>query len=341
MGPDGGEVTAPAAASGWIRRASIVALKATIALLVTATVVGVTLWNWPSGFYRIATWLARQGAGIDLVFIDVHGDPTPALDRDDSEGASAGAASDLTPILFLHGWGTSKEAWLAQMRLFGRGRRVIAPDLPGFGDHPLRLDQAALDGDGYVEWIEAFRVAAGLGRVDVVGESMGGALAAAYGAKHPESVRRLVLESPAGVRPPHLNAFMQEIAKGENPLRIASEEDFDRVISLVFAQPPPVPTPIKRYLVDRAQQTLGRQQEMVDTLRGFLLEGNEPLLGAIRAPTLVIYGSADRVTDPSMLEVYTAGIKGSTGLLVPGAGHVVFHDAPREVYRAVTEFLNR
>ncbi|MDA1027195.1 MAG: alpha/beta hydrolase [Planctomycetota bacterium] len=137
------------------------------------------------------------------------------------------------------------------------------------------------------------------------------------------------------------NAFMRDVESGKNPLRMASEEDFDRVINLVFASPPPVPTPFRKYLVQRAVANLPKTEEMIDALRPFLVAGNEGQLDKIKAPTLILYGSADRVTDPSMLEVYRAGIRGSEAVLIPGAGHVVFNDAPRETYRAVMGFLNR
>ena len=320
----------------WIRRA----LVGLAAVVVIATVIGVTIWNWPTGFYAVTTWLGRNATGLSLVMVDVNGDVTPTLEGGPDRSGTAGKSSR-TPVLLLHGWGTSKEAMMAQMAWLGRDRRVVAPDLPGFGDHPLRLDQEALDGAAYVEWIERFRLAAGLGKVDVLGESMGGALAAAYAAKYPQSVRRIVLEAPAGVHPPVMNAFMREVSEGKNPLRIANGEDFDRVLDLVFVSPPPVPTPFKRYLVDRAIRDLPRQEEMINAIRAFLLGGNDAVLSTISAPTLILYGSADRVTDPSMLAVYRDGIRGSTGVLIPGAGHVVFHDAPREVYREVMGFLNR
>lgn len=305
-------------------------------VVVTLVMAGVVLWNWPAGFFAVSTWMARSAAGLELRFVDVAGDATPTL----VGGGLVDGVDANPPVLLIHGWGTSKEAMLAQAAWLSRTRRVFAPDLPGFGEHPLRTDQAALSADEYVAWLDSFIAAIGLERVDVIGESMGGALAAAYAAAHPGKVRRVVLEAPAGVRPPHTNDFMREAEAGGNPLRIANEADFDRVVGLVFASPPPIPTPIRRYLVDRALRDLPRQDEMVQAIRSFLVSGNESRLALISAPTLVIYGSADRVTDASMLDVYCEGIRNARRVLIPGAGHVVFHDAPLAVAREIRAFLD-
>jgi pimeloyl-ACP methyl ester carboxylesterase len=300
---------------------------------------GVILWNWPTGFYTVATALGRLSSGVRLEEILVRGIATPTLDGGSSVSPDP-LQPDRTPILFLHGWGTSKEAMMSEMRWFVSTRRVIAPDMPGFGANMLQADQPAFDGAGYVKWIEDFRMAANLGRVDVVGESMGGALAAAYAAAYPDSVRRVVLQSAAGLEAPRVNAFMRDVAAGKNPLLIASSSDFDRVINLCFAKPPPIPTPFKTFLIDRSISNLHRQKEMVNTLQSFLLNGNAEILGSIRAPTLILYGTADQITDASLLNVYREGIRNSTGVLIEGAGHVIFYDAPKETFRAISSFLD-
>lgn len=300
---------------------------------------GVILWNWPTAFYTVATAAARFNSGVRLEEIMVRGVATPTLEGHISS-SDARLQPDRTPILFLHGWGTSKEAMMGEMKWFVSTRRVIAPDLPGFGANMLQPDQPALDGSGYVKWIEEFRIAANLGRVDVVGESMGGALAAAYAAAYPDSVRRIVLQSAAGLEAPKLNAFMRDVHSGKNPLLIASSSDFDRVIGLCFAKPPPIPAPFKQFLLDRAISNLPRQKEMVEALQHFLMNGNAGILGSIHAPTLILYGSADQITDSSLLNVYRDGIQNSTAVLIEGAGHVIFYDAPKETLLALTAFLD-
>ncbi len=299
------------------RKLFAVALRSLALLLAIVICTAVLLWNWPLGFYKVATFAGRLGAGVSLRYVDVERMRTPLLDS----GATLTGDSPQeqpTAILFLHGWGTSKEAMLGEMRWFARTRRVIAPDLPGFGENPISPDQPAFTATDYLRWIEALRIALNLGRIDVVGESMGAALAAAYAAAYPDSVRRIVLQSPAGVRAPRTNAFMTAVERGENPLIIESGQDFDRVLRLCFVKPPPVPAPFKAYLVERALSQRQKHGELIETMREFLLKGNEAILSSIKAPTLILYGDRDQITDSSMLDVYRDGIPGAEGVLIPG-----------------------
>ena len=331
----------PRVVGGIFKRTAIRLMKVVGIVAVWLLIFGIILWNWPTGFYTLATAVARATSGLHLKYVQVRGIPTPVLEGGENADDSTDSAQiQRTTILFVHGWGTSKEAMMGEMGWFNSTRRVIAPDLPGFGDNPLQDGQPALDGAGYVKWLEDFRVAAKLGRVDVVGESMGAALAAAYAAAYPDSVRRIVLQSAAGLVAPHSNTFMSKISAGENPLLIENGDDFDRVIGLCFAKPPPIPKPYKAFLVARALSMQNRQLEMITAMRDFLLRGNTDILGLIRAPTLIIYGSADQITDASLMDVYRAGIAHSTGLIIPGAGHVVFYDAPQQTYRAIKDFLD-
>jgi glycyl-tRNA synthetase beta chain len=48
----------------------------------------------------------------------------------------------------------------------------------------------------------------------------------------------------------------------------------------------------------------------------------------------------DKITDASLLNVYRDGIRNSTGVLIEGAGHVIFYDAPQETFRAISAFLD-
>lgn len=109
------------------------------------------------------------------------------------------------PVLLLHGSGPGVSAW-ANWRLLlpvlAPTRRVIAPDLLGFGytDRPADpSDNAHYRMDTWVQQAVDLLDTLGIAQADLVGNSFGGALALALAIKHPQRVRRLVLMGSVGV----------------------------------------------------------------------------------------------------------------------------------------------
>jgi pyruvate dehydrogenase E2 component (dihydrolipoamide acetyltransferase) len=114
--------------------------------------------------------------------------PAQALARDE-HGAGE-------PLVLLHGVATSRLVWRRVVEPLARGRRVIAVDVPGFGE-------SAPAGPGFELEQVADALIGGLAveRFDLVGHSLGGAVAVATAARRPAAVRRLVLVAPAGLAP--------------------------------------------------------------------------------------------------------------------------------------------
>jgi 2-hydroxymuconate-semialdehyde hydrolase len=104
------------------------------------------------------------------------------------------------PVMLIHGSGPGVTAW-ANWRLLipqlARQRRVIAPDMVGFG-YTERPEHFVYQMDSWVAHATAFLDGLGLDQVDLVGNSFGGALALSLAIRHPKRVRRLVLMGSAG-----------------------------------------------------------------------------------------------------------------------------------------------
>jgi pimeloyl-ACP methyl ester carboxylesterase len=99
------------------------------------------------------------------------------------------------PIVMLHGLGATNASFLPTLHELSRDYRVIAPDLPGFGDSgkPLRAYHAGF----FAKWAKALLDALGLERAHFIGNSMGGRIALEVALRHPERVDRLALLAPA------------------------------------------------------------------------------------------------------------------------------------------------
>ena len=102
------------------------------------------------------------------------------------------------PLVLVHGAGTNSAIWHRVTPRLAGDRWVVAPDLPGYGGSPPA-------GPGFALEEVTDRLAAGLEEAelpapdDLVGHSMGGAIAILLAARHPARVRRLVLVAPAGL----------------------------------------------------------------------------------------------------------------------------------------------
>ena len=105
------------------------------------------------------------------------------------------------PVMMIHGSGPGVTAW-ANWRLvipeLAKHRRVVAPDMLGFG-YSERPEDQTYDRERWVKHALGVMDELGLEQVDLVGNSFGGGLALALAIEHPERVRRLVLMGSVGV----------------------------------------------------------------------------------------------------------------------------------------------
>jgi pimeloyl-ACP methyl ester carboxylesterase len=105
-------------------------------------------------------------------------------------------AGDGPPVLLVHGLGASKASFLPTVGALAPHHRVIAVDLPGFGDSVKPIG-ASYDAPFFARTMVALLDALDLDRASVVGNSMGGRAALELGLAHPGRVDRLVLYAPS------------------------------------------------------------------------------------------------------------------------------------------------
>lgn len=137
------------------------------------------------------------------------------------------------PVLMIHGSGPGVSAfanWRLVMPRLAESRRVIAPDMAGFGftDRPAG---AVYSMDNWVAQAIGLMDALDLPQVDLVGNSFGGALSLALAIRHPQRVRRLVLMGAAGVSfplTPALDAVWGYTPSFENMRKVMDWFAYDR-----------------------------------------------------------------------------------------------------------------
>lgn len=234
------------------------------------------------------------------------------------------------PVGFLGGL-RGLPRWIPFLERLARGRRVIAPSLPGF---PGATGHQHLD--DLPDWLAAtldLLEASGLEGSDLIGASVGGALAAELAAFSRASVRRLVLIAPLGLfdaSEPVADLFA--LRKSEVSALLSSRpEALD-----AFLAPPEDEDEIEWQVVQaRAQEAAARLLWPIGD------RGLAKRLHRIQAATLLLTGSEDRVLPPSYAKRFADGLGGLVHVLqIEGAGHLLELDAPDATADATLAFLD-
>ncbi|MEV7005143.1 alpha/beta fold hydrolase [Streptosporangium sp. NPDC051022] len=258
---------------------------------------------------------------------------------------------DGPPVLFLHGSGPGVTGWRnfgENLRSFADRYRCLVLDFPGYG---LSHDTPGHPGDASLASVTAFLDALGIERAHVVGNSLGGIVAAQFAIAAPERVDRLV--TVGGVGRNILNPFPGEgirllVEFTEDPTR---ERLVQWLRSMVFD-----PAMVTEELIEQRWRQ-ATEPATLDTARriygrGKLEEraaagaaaGIPPLwaqLHRIKAPTLITWGRDDRVT-PLELGLLPMRVIPDVELHVfPNCGHWVMIEQKAAWESTVLAFLDR
>ncbi len=270
----------------------------------------------------------RDAAGLAERTAEVNGLPVAYLERPGTEPA----------LVLVHGFGAEKDGWLGLVTALKGGRRILAPDLAGHGDSPAEPG-ARYDARRYAADVAAFLDAIGAERVDLSGNSMGGLVATIVALEHPDRVRSLVLLDPSGVPSPTPSGLDSLTATGTNPLVPTNRAEYDRLLAFAFARPPDLPGPARNVLAAAAARRAPFLRDLFRNLgaeRGSLLAR----LPEIEAPTLLLWGAADRVLDVSAAPLWTRALPNARLVVLDGVGHGPMMEVPEETARLMDAFLD-
>ena len=238
------------------------------------------------------------------------------------------------PVLLIQGLGYGGRGFGPTIERLAASLTVAIFDNRGFGDSdippgPYTVSQLAGDAATVLD-------AAGFERAHVVGASLGGMVAQELALTQPERVDRLVLActTPGGAgsytMPAQTVELMAEVPQldpdvalrrlVENALGDPRPELVDEVLAYRRAHPPDTAGWM-------AQAAAGATHDALDRL------------ASIKAPTLVVTGTADAVVDPRNSELLAERIPGARLERLDGCGHLLFREHPEEFAELVRSFL--
>ncbi|WP_420456002.1 alpha/beta fold hydrolase [Rubrivirga sp.] len=248
--------------------------------------------------------------------------------------------TDLPPLVAVHGIGASKDHWPRLAALVADRVRVVAPDLPGFGESDVTGDLSMV---GQAQAVVAFLDALGLDRVHLAGSSMGGRVVAEVAHRHPDRLRSLWLLAPAGAEGDRPSEMIEGFFAGEGvPLFARTPAEYEASVAFTMRRPPPIPRPALRVLAAESAEAYDHTvQVFLDMSWEFAFgPSTEALLAGLDVPTLISWGELDRVLHPSGAATIAAGMPDATVRTMSGVGHLPMLEAPDETAEVFRAFLS-
>jgi pimeloyl-ACP methyl ester carboxylesterase len=251
------------------------------------------------------------------------------------------------PVVFIHGLSGSWQNWLEQLPVFAREHRVIAFDLPGFGASEMPREKITIS--GYGRFVNALLDELGAGTVAVVGNSMGGFIGIELAISFPDRVERLVLVSAAGLSIEYLRneRALALLNVAEN--RLAAYSGWLASRSDALARRPGARRMIFGIVAHRADLLPGPL--VAEQVRGSGKPGFVPALdaltdypirdrlGEIACPTLIVWGSEDKLVPARDADEFARLIPNSRKVVWRDTGHVAMLERPAAFNALLEAFL--
>ena len=286
---------------------------------------------FPEQIVLLARWLMRKRARVVRKSVTVDGRTWPYLEGGDPSKPT---------LVMVHGFGADKDHWTFYAPWLTKDYRLIAPDLPGFGEND-RDGELPFDVGSQAARLKDFLDALGIDRPHLGGNSMGGWIALRFAIDYPNALRTLTLMNNAGI----LGADESELQKlaadrDYNPLVIANLEDADRLIAFVVRKPTFLPARLQPVIYADAL----KHRDLLDRIFWAIADEMEqqPLndeLGKVTVPTLIIWGRHDKLIDVSCVAVLEKGIANSRSHIFEHVAHVPMMEDPKATAEVQRAFL--
>lgn len=277
--------------------------------------------------------LEQMGSGIHEKEITVEGIKTCYLE----------AGEGTVPVVLLHGAMANSLNWYEVMPQLARRFRVIAPDVVGYGESDK--PKVNYDRGYYAGWLAEFLKALGLVKVSLVGNSLGGAIAAEFALQHPEQVEHLVLVNSmalgklSALAAPGYTWGVVKAQMSPQKVKPAQLEKIWQGIVYDATRFNQITRAIGEYSLEVLARPNGTRpfwHGQTQAVQPF----SEAQLSSIKVPTLLVWGEADKIAPLKYAQEARIFIPGAKLEVMQKAGHAPFFDQPGEFCQRVGSFLS-
>jgi pimeloyl-ACP methyl ester carboxylesterase len=251
-------------------------------------------------------------------------------------------------VVFVHGLAGSWQNWLEQLPAFATEHRVVTLDLPGFGHSPMPREQITIS--HYARVLDGVLGTLGVDAAAVVGNSMGGFVAAELAIAFPQRVERMVLAAPAGISTYGNRSALRlaQLARRLGPLLafqtgwLATHADamtqWPRLRDVVLRDIARYPSQLPPALAAEQLRGAGKPG-FLDALDACLNYDFRDRLPEIVCPTLIMWGDRDRVITVRDADIYMELIANSRKEIFKDTGHVPMLERPAKFNSLLEHFL--
>jgi pimeloyl-ACP methyl ester carboxylesterase len=253
-------------------------------------------------------------------------------------------SGDGPPVVFVHGLGGAWQNWLENIPYFARDHRVIALDLPGFGQSPMPGWEISIE--AYGRFLHEFCKTVGVEVCTLVGNSMGGFVSAEATIRQPSRFEKLVLVSAAGISHARMRREPAEVAARMSiataPLMLKLEERAlrrPRLRQATFAGLFYAPQRLRSELVYEFFEHGTGKPGLVPAVRGLMGYDILDRLEDVEVPTLIVWGRDDHIVPPNDALGYGGRLRNSRTVIFDKTGHCPMAERPVRFNRVLETFL--
>ena len=254
-------------------------------------------------------------------------------------GPASGAA-----LVLVHGLAGAWQNWLENIPHFAREHRVIALDLPGFGQSPMPDWEVSVE--AYGSFLHQFCDAVDVEVCTLVANSMGGFVSAEAAIRQPSRFEKLVLVSAAGISHARMRRQPAEVTArmslASAPLLLKLEERAlrrPRLRQATFAGLFYAPRWLRPELIYEFFQHGTGKPGLVPAVRGLIGYDILDRLEEVEVPTLIVWGRDDHVVPPNDALGYGERLQNSRTVIFDKTGHLPMAERPVRFNRVLETFL--
>jgi pimeloyl-ACP methyl ester carboxylesterase len=258
--------------------------------------------------------------------------------RDTGKGA--------TTLLFIHGLGSYMRAWDKNIEDLAASYRCVAVDLPGYGKSSKIIYNANMS--FYAKVLRDFIRKKQLGKVVLVGHSMGGQIALTMAIEYPEAFEHIILIDPAGFE--SFNNMQKTTLKNFTTVQAVKNATETRIRQHFAANFFKMPTDAEMMINDRLAMRNASDFDdyclvVTQNVAGMLDEPVFARLNKIKKPVTCLFGSRDalipnralnpHLTTEAVAKSGVAAIRDCQFIMIPDAGHFAMWEKPSLVNQEI------